>query len=94
MSKTASNNQSYSEDNLPEFTPMQQSLAEIRAGIPAHLFVRDTPRAILYLIRDIIMAAAMWKGATYIDPFFKSAQAAEQLTPLGAEAARWASWAF
>lgn len=89
---TASSPPKYSENDLPEYTPMPYTLAEIRAKIPPRLFVRDTTRGLLYLARDILMAAFAWKLATYIDPTFQSDYAVERLGTLGAEVGRWAGW--
>jgi hypothetical protein len=69
-----------------------RSLKEIRAAIPAELFVRDTRRGLLYFARDVLCAAVCWSLATYIDPYFTSAPAKELLTPIGAEVGRWAAW--
>ncbi|KAG6844674.1 hypothetical protein H0H87_004848 [Tephrocybe sp. NHM501043] len=69
-----------------------RSLKEIRAAIPARFFVRDTTRGLMYLARDLLLAAAAWSLATYIDPFFRQRYIAEILSPIGAEAARWVSW--
>ncbi|KAG6890245.1 hypothetical protein C0992_002773 [Termitomyces sp. T32_za158] len=71
---------------------MPWSLKEIRDAIPPRLFVRDTVRGLMYLARDLLLAAAAWSLATYIDPLFKQAQIVELLTPVGAEIARWAAW--
>ncbi|EPQ51967.1 hypothetical protein GLOTRDRAFT_48276 [Gloeophyllum trabeum ATCC 11539] len=80
------------EDDLSEYTPMPWTLKEIRAAIPAHLFVRDTPRAMLYLIRDLLMAAIVWKIGLQIDPTFKRVDVLSLMTPVGAEAGRWLAW--
>jgi omega-6 fatty acid desaturase (delta-12 desaturase) len=69
-----------------------RSLKEIRAAIPAQLFVRDTGRGLLYFARDLLLAAAAWSLATTIDPYFKQTATRELLTPVGAEVARWAAW--
>ncbi|KAH9475531.1 Delta(12) fatty acid desaturase [Psilocybe cubensis] len=84
--------QQYSEDSLPEYTPMPWSLKEIRAAIPAEYFVRDTARGLSYFGRDVLLAATAWTCATYIDPYFQQAATKELLTPIGAEVARWAAW--
>ncbi|KAG6889934.1 tRNA-dihydrouridine synthase 3 [Termitomyces sp. Mi166 len=99
--------ENYNEDDLPAYTPMpwyarsdsnpsvpnatSRSLKEIRDAIPSRLFVRDTVRGLMYLARDLLMAAAAWSLATYIDPFFNQAYITELLTPVGAEVARWAA---
>lgn len=69
-----------------------RTLSQIKDAIPAHLFVRDTPRSLMYLVRDLILAAAWWKAALYIDPYFKSQAVTDVITPVGGEVARWASW--
>lgn len=69
-----------------------RSLKEIRAAIPSQFFVRDTRKGLLYLARDLLMAAVAWSLATYIDPYFKQSAVAEILTPVGAEVARWSAW--
>ncbi|PPR00398.1 hypothetical protein CVT24_004476 [Panaeolus cyanescens] len=82
----------YNEDALPEYTPMPWSLKEIRAAIPAEMFIRDTRKGLLYFARDVLLAAVAWKCATYIDPYFGQSATKELFTPIGAELARWASW--
>lgn len=82
----------YDESKLPEYEPMPWTLSQIKDAIPAHLFVRDTPRSLMYLVRDLILAAAWWKAALYIDPYFKSQAVTDVITPVGGEVARWASW--
>lgn len=54
--------------------------------------MRDTRKGLLYLARDLLMAAVAWSLATYIDPYFKQSAVAEILTPVGAEVARWSAW--
>ncbi|KAM5531366.1 hypothetical protein V8D89_014959 [Ganoderma adspersum] len=85
--------QTYSEDDLPEFTPMPWKLREIRAAIPSRLFIRDTRRGLAWLGLDLLMAAVCWRAALHIDPTFRTRAAAQLLTPLGAAIARWACWA-
>ncbi|KAH9885241.1 linoleoyl phosphatidylcholine delta-12 acetylenase [Cubamyces lactineus] len=85
---------SYSEDDLPEFTPMPWKLQEIRAAIPAHLFVRDTRRGLAWLGVDLVMAACCWQAALFIDPTFTRDTMVERLSPLGAEVARWICWSI
>jgi omega-6 fatty acid desaturase (delta-12 desaturase) len=82
----------YNEDHLPAYTPMPWTLKQIRDNIPPHLFVRDTVRGLLYLARDILMAAILWSLATYIDPYARRPEVAAKITPYGAEALRWAGW--
>ncbi|KJA16239.1 hypothetical protein HYPSUDRAFT_47552 [Hypholoma sublateritium FD-334 SS-4] len=82
----------YNENELPAYTPMQWPLKEIRAAIPPELFVRNTRHGLLYLSRDILMAATAWTLATLIDPYFQSEATRKILTPTGAEVSRWAAW--
>ncbi|KAH9948128.1 fatty acid desaturase-domain-containing protein [Amylocystis lapponica] len=82
----------YSEDALPEFSPMPWTLNEIRAAIPARMFVRKTWKGCLYLARDLLVVAINWELALRIDPLLQSAPAVARLTPVGAELARWACW--
>ncbi|KAF9517924.1 hypothetical protein BS47DRAFT_1427279 [Hydnum rufescens UP504] len=82
----------YSEENLPEFSPMMWSLGEIRAAIPARFFVRETGRGLSYMARDFVIAAILWWAATYIDPAEKSELARSTLGPVGAEVFRWSLW--
>lgn len=74
------------------YSCLSRSLEEIRAVIPAELFVRNTVKGLLYFARDVLMAAFVWSLATTIDPYFKQRTTHELLTPVGAEVARWAAW--
>lgn len=71
---------------------MYRTLKEIKAAIPADYFVKDTFRGLLYLARDILMAAILWSLATYIDPYCKRPEAVALLSPIGAAALRWTLW--
>jgi len=82
----------YDERALPEFKPLPWTLAEIRAAIPPHLFVRHTWRGSLYLARDIAFAAIAWRLAVLIDPFYAERHVIDCLGTFGAESARWATW--
>ncbi|KAH9930829.1 fatty acid desaturase-domain-containing protein [Fomitopsis serialis] len=92
MTSATEAKQGYSEDHLPQFTPMPWSLSEIRAAIPAHLHVRNTRTGLLYLGRDLAMAALAWRIAVYIDPTFRSTYITHHLTHRGAETMRWCAW--
>ncbi|KIM76151.1 hypothetical protein PILCRDRAFT_826662 [Piloderma croceum F 1598] len=83
---------SYSEVGLPEFSPMIVPMNEIRRAIPPHLFKRDTIRSLLYLLRDLTMAAIVWRVATYIDPCFHRTDVRGVLTGPIAELGRWGAW--
>ncbi|TFY81121.1 hypothetical protein EWM64_g2893 [Hericium alpestre] len=80
------------EERIPGFSPMKWSLAEIRAAIPARLFIRDTRRSMRYLVRDMAMAIAMWRLALFIDPFFQAGQTRSLLGAPVTETLRWLSW--
>jgi hypothetical protein len=72
----------------------RRTLAEIRAAIPPRYFVQDTIKGLLYLSRDVLMAATCWKLATHIDPFFKNPYVQSFVSPAIAEIARWSAWAI
>ncbi|PSR70427.1 hypothetical protein PHLCEN_2v13678 [Hermanssonia centrifuga] len=75
-----------------EFQPMTWSLKEIRAAIPAHLFLRDTFHGLRFLTRDVLLAAVIWKAGTCIDPLCQRAELQVAITGLGAEVVRWIAW--
>jgi omega-6 fatty acid desaturase (delta-12 desaturase) len=70
-----------------------RSLKEIREAIPPELFIRDTRRAVMYLMRDLLMAALAWSFALRIDPFFSGAPTRTALTDFGADIFRYCAWA-
>lgn len=72
-----------------------RSIEEVRRGIPARLFKRNTIRGIGFLIRDIVMAAALWRAAEYIDPLCSQEQLGKVVPAgkLGLEVIRWTLWA-
>ncbi|KAI0080453.1 hypothetical protein K474DRAFT_1682623 [Panus rudis PR-1116 ss-1] len=80
------------EASLPEFTPLPWTIAEIRAAIPARLFVRETERGLAYLARDILLAVIAWRLALHIDPFFRSQIVVGALGAVGTEMVRWVVW--
>ncbi|KAL6308656.1 fatty acid desaturase-domain-containing protein [Sparassis latifolia] len=90
----AQKNRVYSEDDLPEFTPLPWTLNQIRAAIPERLFVRHNGKAFVYLARDLAMAAMMWWFGTLLDPFCKRPLVIRNLGPVGAEILRWSGWLF
>ncbi|KZT66451.1 hypothetical protein DAEQUDRAFT_746561 [Daedalea quercina L-15889] len=83
---------SFTVEQLPEFTPMTWTMSEIRSAIPVQLHVRHTWKGLLFLARDVLMAAVAWKLASLIDPTFRRVSVTQSLTPFGAEVARWSAW--
>ncbi|EMD32299.1 hypothetical protein CERSUDRAFT_58880 [Gelatoporia subvermispora B] len=81
-----------SDDSLPEFTPMAWRVSEIRAAIPPHLFVRDTWKGILYLARDVTMAAIAWRLALFIDPLYAAGSTFGEAGTRLNECVRWGTW--
>ncbi|QRV89512.1 Fatty acid desaturase [Ceratobasidium sp. AG-Ba] len=51
------------------FVPFNWSMKEIKGAIPPHLFIRDTTRGLVYLLRDLVLAAALWRASGCIDPY-------------------------
>lgn len=70
------------------FTPFDWSMKEIKESVPPHLFVRSTSRSLAYLARDLVMAAALWKAATWIDPYFHQLGRVHIIY----EVFRWVTW--
>ncbi|KAI0320398.1 fatty acid desaturase-domain-containing protein [Amylostereum chailletii] len=91
---TAARTPSDFEHQLPEFTPLHWSLAEIRAAIPTRFFARDTTRSVYYLARDIAMASILWWMATFIDTLIIQDQVAFLTTPHTVFALRSVCWAI
>jgi len=77
---------------MAKFDLCGRSLTEIRNAIPAHLFKRDTIRSVLYFLRDLVLAAIVWRVATHIDPFFRRPDIRDTITSTVAELSRWAAW--
>lgn len=71
----------------------RRSIEEVRRAIPARLFKRDTSRGLLYLARDLIMAAIVFKLGLYIDTVPAQTAIVSQTGPIGAEVLRWGLWA-
>ncbi|KAJ3492008.1 hypothetical protein NLI96_g283 [Meripilus lineatus] len=92
MSKAPKCSEAYSEDVLPEFTPMPWSIAEVRAAIPERLFVRQTSKGLAYLARDAILAIIVWKLGLRIDPLFRSFKATAGFWAPSLEFLRWLTW--
>ncbi|KAG9073086.1 Delta(12)-fatty-acid desaturase [Linnemannia hyalina] len=49
------------------YVPMEFTIKEIRDAIPAHLFVRDTTKSIMHVVKDLVTIAAVFYCATFID---------------------------
>ncbi|KAF9335756.1 hypothetical protein BG006_010737 [Podila minutissima] len=49
------------------YVPMDFTIKEIRDAIPAHLFVRNTTKPIMYLLKDVATIASLVYCATFID---------------------------
>ncbi|KAK7062767.1 hypothetical protein VNI00_000256 [Paramarasmius palmivorus] len=71
---------------------MPWTLKEIKAAIPARLFVRNTALGLTYLLRDIIVASFLWFAASKIDPFSRNDFVIKTFGSIGAAAIRWTAW--
>ncbi|KAJ7291919.1 fatty acid desaturase-domain-containing protein [Mycena rebaudengoi] len=80
------------DDHLPPYTPMPWTLKEIRAAIPARCFIRDTSRSLRYLLRDVLLAAALWSIATTIDPCIGNLRSRYALAPNFSNCLYWLVW--
>lgn len=49
------------------YVPMNFTIKEIREAIPAHLFVRNTIKSIMYLLKDVATVASLAYCANFID---------------------------
>lgn len=74
------------------FVPFTWSMKEIKSSIPPHLFVRNTTRGLIYLVRDLILAVTLWKAASFIDPCLSQPEGSHVLKRSMFEAFRWAAW--
>ena len=74
------------------FVPFTWSMKEIKSAIPPHLFVRSTAWGLVYLTRDLILAATLWKAASFIDPCFDQPDGSHVLKRSMLEAFRWLAW--
>lgn len=73
-------------------TLYHRTIEDVRRAIPARLFKRETARGLVYLARDIVMAAFVWKLATYIDVVPTQAVVKTRLGGIGAQALRMGLW--
>lgn len=49
------------------YVPMDFTIKEIRDAIPAHLFIRDTTKSILHVVKDLVTIAIVFYCATFIE---------------------------
>lgn len=49
------------------YVPMDLTIKEIREAIPAHLFIRNTTKSIMYAVKDVVTIASLLYCATFID---------------------------
>ena len=69
------------------------TLSEVKRAIPPRLFVRQTWRGVMYVARDLVMAAAAWKLATYIDPYTMHSVVRGTIGVVPSLVLRWTCWA-
>jgi omega-6 fatty acid desaturase (delta-12 desaturase) len=72
---------------------LQSSIKKIHDAIPPELFIRDTKRGLFHLTKDLIMAALLCYGASYIDTLLYRSQLYWLLGTGGVEVMRWGAWA-
>lgn len=77
---------------IANLTTEIRSLSEIRAAIPAHLFVQKTWKGLAYLARDLFMAAIAWQLAAQIDRLCASYACKSLLGEIGSGMLRWMLW--
>ncbi|KAJ7210014.1 fatty acid desaturase-domain-containing protein [Mycena pura] len=85
----AQSDQSISADGTKAFVPLAHTLKEIKEKIPAHLFKPKTAVSILYLCRDLLLAATFLVLGLQIDSTIASFQIRQTYVAL---CARWACW--
>ncbi|KAJ7137561.1 fatty acid desaturase-domain-containing protein [Mycena crocata] len=79
-------------DDHTAYTPMPWTLRQIRAAIPARCFHRSTFRSLLFLCRDLCMAAMLWILGTAIDPVFLELRTNAEFPWILSETLHWISW--
>lgn len=72
---------------------VSRSISEVKAAIPDRLFVRNTLRSMLALLRDVAIAISVWRLAMFIDPFFDLLAFRGVASPFEVNLARWITWA-
>lgn len=72
--------------------PFSWSMKEIKNAIPSYLHVRNTFRSLTYLARDLVLAALLWRAASFIDPYFSQLGDVHFLKRSLFESFRWAAW--
>ncbi|KAK2467517.1 hypothetical protein APHAL10511_000372 [Amanita phalloides] len=92
MGHNRTSNQTYSDENLPLFTPFNWSVKQIRDTIPPRLFIRDTKRGLLYVARDLSMAAFAWRAMFLADDFLMNEVVRQKWSPYVSELVRCALW--
>ncbi|KAI0356911.1 linoleoyl phosphatidylcholine delta-12 acetylenase [Trametes cingulata] len=80
------------EEPLPPLVPPPWTLKEIRDQIPAHLFERNTTRALGYALRDLVMAGALFALALRIDWLCSHPALQPYLGPVSTVVLKTACW--
>ena len=78
--------------SLLQSNSRSRTIEEVRRAIPARLFKRDTTRGLLYLARDLAMAAIVWRLGMQIDTIPARGAVVRLAGHAGAEMLRWGLW--
>ncbi|TFK71172.1 delta-12 fatty acid desaturase [Pluteus cervinus] len=76
------------------FKPTKVTLQEVHTAVPKHLHEKNTPKALLFVARDILCAVIVYKLGWRIDPVSSWISTTLSLSPLAANAIKWGLWAL
>lgn len=71
---------------------VSRTLKDVRARIPERLFERNTAKALVYAVRDLLLALVFFALACRIDQICADTRVRSYLGPVGCEIVRYSLW--
>ncbi|KAJ7160432.1 fatty acid desaturase-domain-containing protein [Mycena filopes] len=75
-----------------EFVPLSYTLKDIKDSIPARLFERNTPLALYYLLRDLLVAGTFFALGCQIDTTLRRALVEAGTPQYAIDGVTWGCW--